>query len=157
MAVGRSVYKLMSTVSCNQSFGSVMLYVAAASTSTAVPQSKCIGHPLDRSYVLHDVTAALLEVITGRLPLAQRSLICEWDTVAALVEKADRRYQYLRQQLQPEQQQPSSMNGNESAAAADASPCFAIVNSKQQSSTATDSNSSDGRIRHNGSEMQYRN
>ena len=63
----------------------------------------------------------------------------------------------LTAKLQPEQQQPSSMNGNESAAAADASPCFAIVNSNQQSSTTTDSNNSDGRIRHNGSEMQYRN
>jgi len=117
--------------------------------STAVPQSKCIGHLLDQLYALHDMMAKLLEVITGCLLLAQWSLIYKWDMVAALVEKADQRYQYLQQQLQLEQQQMSSMNGNESAAAADAA--------NQQSSTTTDLNNSDGRIHHNESELHYKN
>jgi len=51
---------------------------------------------LDRKFVLRDSTAELLQIMTPRLPLGQRSLPRDSKSVEALVDKLNQRWRFLR-------------------------------------------------------------
>ena len=62
--------------------------------STILSASK---HPLDGKFTQHNIQAHILKIITPRLFLGQKSVPRDWKVLHALVQKVNRRLQYLRQ------------------------------------------------------------
>ena len=59
-------------------------------------------HPLDRSYMLHDLTAQVLKTITPRLQLAPGTFPRDQESIQIIMKKLQNRFEYLNQEVSPE-------------------------------------------------------